>query len=169
MNEEVKYCPSCGETGLDIEISKKEHSNPFWQKHPFGQGFMFGEKAQRDDCPYCGGQLIPSIISEKDYDTIADVSDCNRQLLEAMIALKEKDIIEYELKMGQFRNQVQQKKAQEKQELQPQPNVPKCPTCQSTNIEKISLTSKAIGGAMFGLFSSNVRKTMRCKNCKYKW
>ena len=48
-------------------------------------------------------------------------------------------------------------------------NVPKCPTCQSTNIEKISLTSKVVGGALFGLFSSNVRKTMHCKNCGYKW
>ena len=43
------------------------------------------------------------------------------------------------------------------------------PTCGSKNIEKISLTKKAIGGAMFGLFSSNVRKTMYCKNCGYKW
>lgn len=48
-------------------------------------------------------------------------------------------------------------------------NTPKCPTCQSTNIEKISLTKKAVGGALFGLFSSNVRKTMHCKNCEYKW
>lgn len=48
-------------------------------------------------------------------------------------------------------------------------NIPKCPTCNSTNIEKISLTKKAVGGALFGLFSSDVRKTMHCKNCGYKW
>lgn len=48
-------------------------------------------------------------------------------------------------------------------------NVPKCPTCGSPDVEKISLTSKAVGGALFGLFSSNVRKTMHCKNCGYKW
>lgn len=48
-------------------------------------------------------------------------------------------------------------------------NVPKCPTCNSTNIEKISLTKKAVGGALFGLFSSDVRKTMHCKNCGAKW
>lgn len=47
--------------------------------------------------------------------------------------------------------------------------VPKCPTCGSPNVEKISLTSKVVGGALFGLFSSNVRKTMHCKNCGYKW
>lgn len=48
-------------------------------------------------------------------------------------------------------------------------NIPKCPTCGSTNIEKISLTKKAFGGAMFGLFSSDVRNTMKCKNCGAKW
>lgn len=47
--------------------------------------------------------------------------------------------------------------------------VPKCPTCGSPDIEKISLSSKVVGGALFGLFSSNVRKTMHCKNCGYKW
>lgn len=50
-----------------------------------------------------------------------------------------------------------------------QANVPKCPTCNSTNIEKISLTKKAVGGALFGLFSSDVRKMMHCKNCGAKW
>lgn len=48
-------------------------------------------------------------------------------------------------------------------------NKPKCPTCNSTNIEKISLTKKAFGGAMFGLFSSDVRNSMHCKNCGAKW
>lgn len=54
----------------------------------------------------------------------------------------------------------------------PQPTTqytPKCPTCGSPDIEKISLSSKVVGGALFGLFSSNVRKTMHCRNCGYKW
>jgi DNA-directed RNA polymerase subunit RPC12/RpoP len=46
---------------------------------------------------------------------------------------------------------------------------PKCPTCGSPDVEKISLTSKVFGGALFGLFSSDVRKTMRCNSCGYKW
>ena len=50
-------------------------------------------------------------------------------------------------------------------------NVPiiKCPTCGSTNVKKISLTSKAVGGAMFGIFSSNIRNTFKCEKCGYKW
>lgn len=49
------------------------------------------------------------------------------------------------------------------------PSGPRCPTCGSASIEKISATSKVTGGLLFGLFSSNVRKTFRCKNCGYKW
>lgn len=48
-------------------------------------------------------------------------------------------------------------------------NVPKCPTCGSTNVEKISTAQKAFGFALVGLFSSNLGKTMHCKNCGYKW
>lgn len=48
-------------------------------------------------------------------------------------------------------------------------NQPKCPTCGSTNIEKISLTKKATGGLLFGIFSSDVRKQMHCKDSGYKW
>ena len=50
-----------------------------------------------------------------------------------------------------------------------QQNIPKCPTCGSTNIEKISTAKKAIGFVAVGVFSSNFGKTMHCKQCGYKW
>lgn len=52
---------------------------------------------------------------------------------------------------------------------EPVKNVPHCPTCGSTNVIKISLGSKAASGAMFGIFSSNIRNTYKCNNCGYKW
>lgn len=48
-------------------------------------------------------------------------------------------------------------------------NVPTCPTCGSTRVERISIGKKVFGGAMFGLFSSDVRNTMHCRNCGAKW
>lgn len=48
-------------------------------------------------------------------------------------------------------------------------NVPKCPTCQSTNIQKISTASKAAGAFIFGIFSSTARSQFKCNNCGYKW
>ena len=46
---------------------------------------------------------------------------------------------------------------------------PKCPTCGSTNIKKISTTSKVAGAAMFGLFSKTARSQFCCNSCGYKW
>lgn len=46
---------------------------------------------------------------------------------------------------------------------------PKCPTCASTNIEKISGADKVVGAALFGLFSKTAHSQFKCKNCGYKW
>lgn len=48
-------------------------------------------------------------------------------------------------------------------------NIPKCPTCGSTNVKKISSTKRWISAGLFGLASSNIGKTMECNNCGYKW
>ena len=48
-------------------------------------------------------------------------------------------------------------------------NTTKCPTCGSLQVEKISTGKKVVGGALFGLFSSDVRNTMYCKSCGCKW
>lgn len=74
--------------------------------------------------------------------------------------------------MSQFRNQLDQKRANERtqrQQLQQAQNQPKCPTCGSTNIEKISVGKKIGGSFLFGIFSSDVRNTMHCKDCGAKW
>ena len=48
-------------------------------------------------------------------------------------------------------------------------NVPKCPTCQSTNIKKIGTGERVTSVAMFGLFSKKINKSFKCKNCGYTW
>lgn len=49
-------------------------------------------------------------------------------------------------------------------------NTPKCPVCNSANIDKISLANKAGSVAMFGVFSvGHVSKTFKCKNCGMKF
>lgn len=48
---------------------------------------------------------------------------------------------------------------------------PKCPTCGSTNIRKISNLSRSTSFLVHGLASSKMGKTMECLNpkCGYKW
>lgn len=57
---------------------------------------------------------------------------------------------------------------QEKNSPQQQ-KIPKCPTCGSTNIRKISGTKKTVSIIGFGILSNNIGKTFECLNCKYKW
>lgn len=53
--------------------------------------------------------------------------------------------------------------------IDPRPNRPKCPTCGSTNIERLGASTRAAAGVMFGLFSSTARSQFRCLKCGYKW
>ena len=47
--------------------------------------------------------------------------------------------------------------------------LPKCPTCSSTDIKKVSTASKAGSVALWGIFSQKVKKTWHCNNCSYEW
>lgn len=48
-------------------------------------------------------------------------------------------------------------------------NIPHCPTCNSTNIKRISTTAKVTNIAMFGLLGNKRKKTFYCNNCRYEW
>lgn len=48
-------------------------------------------------------------------------------------------------------------------------SVPRCPTCQSDNIVKISAAKRVTHGAAFGLLSKTAFSQFECKNCGYRW
>ncbi len=112
----------------------------------------------------CNGNLIKVNISEDEFDTLCDISDDNN-FLQAMIDLKEKDIIEYNLKMSQFRTQLEQQKGNKTRN----DTTPKCPHCHSGNIQKISGMERAGSVMMWGMFSKKINKSFKCKNCGYTW
>lgn len=128
-------------------------------------GYVYEGDSPPSSCPVCHNINF----LEYDFAVLKDLN-CSQELIEAMEKLKQTDIIEYELKMSQFRNQLEQKRVNERTQRQQQTqNMPKCPTCGSTNIEKISVGKKIGGSMLFGLFSSDVRNTMHCKDCGAKW
>lgn len=126
------------------------------------QHVFFQEKLQNDTkCPMCGNEgLVDSGITEEDVDAIGIASNYNRQLLEEMIKLHNENIIEYELKMSQFRAN----NLQEQQIKQAEASKPKCPKCGSTNIT----TGQRGFSLLTGFWGSN-KTVNRCANCGHMW
>lgn len=162
----VMFCSNCNKTGLNqfaILLGNGKKSN-------FHKGFLYPfefENKPIDICPYCKNSIEDTNLSEDDFDLIEEVSDSDRQFLEAMIDLKKKDPIEYQLKMSQFKANLKQQ--EQVQESRVEENKPRCPTCGSTNIQKISGTKRWFSTGLFGLASSDIGKSMCCKKCGYKW
>ena len=50
-------------------------------------------------------------------------------------------------------------------------NIPKCPTCGSTNIRRITATERGVNAVMFGVFGTKRKCQFECQNpnCKYRW
>lgn len=48
-------------------------------------------------------------------------------------------------------------------------NTPKCPTCGSTNIHKMTAGDKAGSVLFLGVFSPKLRRQFKCDNCGYEW
>lgn len=142
----LHYCPKCGNIIIPPENDKK--------------------------CNYCGEECLPTHISTSDVLHHDWEKLPNQIILEEYVKpnpLFDEEL--YNLRVGKEKRQQQATLNQmrmEKQQAQ-KANVPRCPTCGSTNVEKISTAKKAFGFAMAGLFSSNLGKTMKCKNCGYKW
>lgn len=145
---------------------------------------MYGYSPDKKDedkvkiCGYkgCDGKIIHTKIYAIERLYIEEISK-DREFLAAMNELRNNDIIAYKERMAKYKkiyeethkplsdNNIQSTQ----QQTCTQVNIPKCPTCGSTNIEKISAGKKIKGSMLFGIFSSDVRKTMHCKNCGYKW
>lgn len=170
MKEKVymKYCPRCG----DIDWSP--HSNLNANKNEHVICFVCGHKLETIDSKY---DLYDEYEYNGTFSHFQEMSQRVDQFIEEVI----KPNPEFDPDLYARKDEIiKQKQEQEMNEFRRQTggaswvddkigNKPKCPTCGSTNIEKISVSKKAFGGMMFGLFSSDVRNTMHCKNCGSKW
>lgn len=47
--------------------------------------------------------------------------------------------------------------------------IPKCPTCGSVRIKKLSMSRRVVSAGMIGMASNSAMKTFLCKDCGYKW
>lgn len=111
-------------------------------------------------------------LNSSEIRILMNISD-DKEFINTMDILKHKNPSKYNQKMSIYKQQVddQIKKYEKlKEEPLPQPiNIPKCPTCGSTNVHKISATKRWLTTGLFGLASSDATHTYICENCQYKW
>lgn len=138
------------------------------------QTYFFTDLEETNCCPHCNSQLEISDITYENYKSMPKVKkckNCKRKYPKIFIKCPKcnQQLIKLSTENKQLDKQVNEIKKEIQKYQEKQSNIPKCPTCGSTNVEKISTTKKAIGFVAVGVFSSNFGKTMHCKQCGYKW
>jgi cytochrome c-type biogenesis protein CcmH/NrfF len=111
-------------------------------------------------CQVCQNEnLIKTPLGYDELRMITDISE-ESNFIEAMIKLKEDDIIEYQSRISQFKTQAEQQNVNKQQTS----NQVHCPKCKST-----SITTGARGVNQFWGFIGASRTVNRCANCGYTW
>lgn len=112
-------------------------------------------------CNKCGEDTLQVTgVTTEEFSLLCDVAPKNNEFRSLMVDLKEKDPIEYQLKMSQFKTQVQQQKNNKAQSS----NTVKCPKCGSTNI-----TAGQRGYSLLTGFIGSGSTVNRCSKCGHKW
>ena len=138
------------------------------------QTYFFTDLEETNCCPHCNSQLEISDITYENYKSMPKVKkckNCKRKYPKIFIKCPKcnQQLIKLSTENKQLDKQVNgiRKEIQEHQEKQS--NIPKCPTCGSTNVKHISTLNRAVSIGVFGLFSSKIGKNYECLNCKAKW
>ena len=121
-------------------------------------------------CEFCGTAYIQTNLTSKEY-TALDLQEFRKgnKDFEADMAKKyghgEFDEDAYHSRKEVIAQRVRERESKK----ETQQNTPKCPTCGSTNLKKITATQKASNAVLFGLFGNKRKKQFHCNNCGYEW
>lgn len=147
MSKRIYMCNDC--------YKNKEHVSQI-----FSSVFVDPD-VYKDQCLQCKGHDMTQLNLDQDEGYTLMMVSKDPDFILAMDKLKGEDLIEFNLKMAQFKQSLPQTTETD--------NAPKCPTCGSTNIKKISGGKRWLTTGIFGLASSDVGKTMQCNSCGAKW
>lgn len=147
----MDFCPKCKSTNIECvkdRICLDCGSAWYWHS------------STSKKCIKCGSENTTDEIDDynckmDDYLLLFNISHDGNFILQ-MLKLKNDDPIEYELKMAQFREIAERKKADESK--------PRCPKCGST-----SITAGQKGYSILTGFLGSNKTVNRCSNCGHTW
>ena len=145
----IKFCKKCHD----------EKKIRYWGDK---YGYLWTLTDDAKICPDCQSNLVDIDFPALDLKILSKISD-STDFYDAMIKLRDDDIIEYELKMSQFRSQVQAKEAEEERK-KAEESKPRCPKCGST-----SITAGQKGYSILTGFLGSNKTVNRCSNCGHTW
>lgn len=115
----------------------------------------------RRKCKFCNEQMIITETTVEESMSMSDKQE--KELVNHYIETLIKDT--YDTKAREFREANEQSVWAD---YVPE-SIAKCPTCQSTNVQKIGTGERVASVAMLGVFSKKINKSFKCKNCGYTW
>lgn len=138
------------------------------------QTYFFTDLEETNCCPHCNSQLEMSDITYENYKSMPKVKkckNCKRKYPKIFIKCPKcnQQLIKLSTENKQLDKQVNEIKKEIQEYQENQSNIPKCPTCGSTNVRPITIAKKATGFVLAGVFSSNFGKSYECLHCKAKW
>lgn len=107
----------------------------------------------RIECPKCGKQID---------DSVRACPHCGFNKISSYLLQIEKNKKSKYIDYTSFHNNIPINPNNTK-------NTPKCPTCGSINIRKMSGVERGASIVAFGVFSKKINKTFKCGNCGYTW
>lgn len=186
-------CPDCGEKisehseicikcGFPLQKFLKEHNItnisgvlvcPKCANIYNGWNMIRYDLPQHLKCEYCGTIIVQTNEDIEEIFKLSVPRSKEEEYKSKSINLAKEfgnnqfDEHTYDNRIQMLHKEVQSyiKQIDSKNQQSQQSNQPKCPTCGSTNIKKVSATSKAVSVALFGLFSQKVKKQWHCNNC----
>lgn len=145
----IKFCKKCHD----------EKKIRYWGDK---YGYLWTLTDDAKICPDCQSNLVDIDFPALDLKILSKISD-STDFYDAMIKLHDDDIIEYELKMSQFRSQVEAQEA-EAERKKAEESKPRCPKCGST-----SITAGQKGYSILTGFLGSNKTVNRCSNCGHTW
>lgn len=168
MASEMKYgiCPRCGYVNFYVNPSRF----PICESCGYEDPIIMSMEEMRN---FEENLNIPETESKSNkVEPVTSTAD-----LQSHEALREKYVYSSEHFSKKAYNNMLEYDRKERKRLQEywdtagrseQPK-PKCPTCGSTDLRKVSVGAKAVSVGLFGIFSQKVKKTWHCNSCGYEW